>query len=64
MANYIVLVNNVVKNFVVAETKEDAELATKGVCIEMPEGVKIDYDDICDPETKTFSKSVEETPAE
>lgn len=55
MANFAVLSGNTVTNVIVANTLEDAELATNQTCIEYtadnPAGIGWTYD----PDTNTFS---------
>jgi len=58
MADFIVIHNNKVTNLIVCDDKETAELVTGGICIERTEGMNIDFDDIYDPQTNTFSKPV------
>jgi hypothetical protein len=58
MADFIVIHNNKVTNYIVADDREIAELVTGGICIERTEGLHVTIDDIYDPETNTFSKPV------
>jgi hypothetical protein len=61
---FAVLSGNVVSNVIIAETKEDAELVSDGLCVEYtsenPAGINYTHDS----ETGLFSAPVEEQPEE
>jgi hypothetical protein len=54
MANFAVLSGDIVSNVIVANTLADAEIATRSVCIEIPEGSNAGIGDTYDAKTGKF----------
>ena len=63
MANYATIQDNVVTNIIFAATKDDAELATKMLCVEYNEQDYVKIGDIYDSINDVFT-TLEEEPTE
>lgn len=70
MANFAVLSGDIVSNVIVADTLANAEIATKSLCVEIPQGSSAGIGDAYNAETGKFIDStpnpapIDSTPAE